>query len=253
MTVVTATIAPVGDGVVHVAFNGTLSMATTVEVRRVLHKCLAEQPIAVIVDVAGLRVDDPLQLAVFPAAAAGDPGATIVLVGPSPSLRAVLMASWILRSVAVCDTAEQAVALLVDHAVEKLNRVNLPPDVTAPGRARAVAAKFCEENSLWDVMDSVMLVTSELVSNAVRHGHSAPGFRLALRGHYLYVSVRDHSTRPPVICDLDLLNASPPPPSGRGLYLVDVHTSAWGSLPMNHQKTVWAAIRVAPAVAEPSF
>lgn len=252
MSVVTAVIAPADDGVLHVAFSGTLSLSTTVDVRRVLRKCLAEQPLAVIIDVAGLRVEDPLQLTVFPTAAASDPSTALVLVSPSPAFRAMLD-SWILKSIGVCDTAEQAVALVVDHAADKLCRVDLPAEPTAPGRARAVAVKFCEENSLWDAMDSVMLVTSELVSNAVRHGRSAPGLRLALRGPYLYVSVQDHSTRLPVLLDIDHVNAAPLLPSGRGLYLVDVHSSAWGSLPMHRHKTVWAAIRVAPAVAAPSF
>jgi len=248
---VTAAIAPVDDGVIRVTLNGTLSPASAIELRRVLLKCLAEQPVAVIVDVAALNVHDPVQLTVFPAAvAAHSPRVALVLVNAAPVLRA-MMDNWILRSVAVCDTAEQAVSLVVDHAADKIRCVDLPAGSTAAAQARAVAARFCEENALWEAMDSVVLVTSELVSNAVRHAHSAPRIRLAIRGPYLYVSVQDHSTRLPVLSDVDHLNVSPLPPTGRGLHMVDVHSSAWGSMPLHHDKTVWAAIRVVPAMSAP--
>jgi anti-sigma regulatory factor (Ser/Thr protein kinase) len=139
---------------------------------------------------------------------------------------------------------------VADHVADKIRRVDLPAGSAAAAQARAVAARFCEENALWEAMDSVVLVTSELVSNAVRHAHSNPHVRFAIRGPYIYVSVQDHSTRLPVLRDVDHLNVSPLPQSGRGLHMVDVHSSAWGSIPFNGDKTVWAEIRVVP-VATP--
>jgi hypothetical protein len=65
--------------------------------------------------------------------------------------------------------------------------------------------------------------------------------------HRPYLYVQDGSTRRPVLTGVDHLSVSPLPPSGRGLHMVDVHSSAWGSMPCRGGKTVWAAIRVVPA------
>lgn len=252
MTII-AVVSPVDCGVVHVVLRGALSQASAVDVRRILRKCLAEDPTAVIVDVSGLSVDSQLQLTVFPAvmAAHSRPGAVLVLVSPTPAVRA-MMGGWILRLVGVCDSAEQAAAVVGDHAVQKICRVDLPGEPTAPAQARAIATRYCEEHALGQATDSAVLVISELVSNAVRHARSAPHVRLAIGGPFLYVSVQDTSTRRPVLTDIDHLNVVPLPRRGRGLHLVDVHSSTWGSIPSKAGKTVWAAIRVMPAVARSS-
>jgi anti-sigma regulatory factor (Ser/Thr protein kinase) len=96
---------------------------------------------------------------------------------------------------------------------------------------------------------TVALVTAELTSNAVRHG-SLPGrdFRLALlllpdRFRVEVTDTRPERLPPPV---------TPQPTdetSGRGLLLVEAYAVRWGHAVRDaYTKTVWAEVRLGPAV-----
>lgn len=68
--------------------------------------------------------------------------------------------------------------------------------------------------------------------------------RVARRGDYLHVSVRDGSPQPPRIGRTT--DDGSPAERGRGLHLVDVYSTAWGSNVTADGKTVWATLRVTP-------
>jgi anti-sigma regulatory factor (Ser/Thr protein kinase) len=125
---------------------------------------------------------------------------------------------------------------------------------TATPRARLHARSVLSEWRLYDLTDTVELVVSELVTNAVTASTDAKGrpryadgrglpiihVRLASDGATVLVEVWDENTRAPV-----LLSSGADDESGRGLMLVDALSERWGWEPAGRGKVVWALIGVA--------
>ncbi|WP_063787104.1 ATP-binding protein [Streptomyces sp. NBRC 110028] len=89
----------------------------------------------------------------------------------------------------------------------------------------------------------VLLVLSELATNAVRHGR-VPGRYYEVRIAYdaeklVGVEVSDPGDGPPVIGD-----AAPDAERGRGLAIVEAFAEAWGVRERVVGKTVWARVRL---------
>jgi anti-sigma regulatory factor (Ser/Thr protein kinase) len=79
------------------------------------------------------------------------------------------------------------------------------------------------------------LVSSELVTNAVEHAHSASRLTLTCIGSRLRVSVRDYRPTPmprPRPTEIDA-------PGGRGLHLVTAVARSWGATQHPDGKTIW--------------
>ncbi len=79
-----------------------------------------------------------------------------------------------------------------------------------------------------------VLLTSELVTNAVLYGGSDIVLRVALDADVVRVSVHDQSPAPPVQRPSGRDDSS-----GRGLALVELLSSTWGVAPNSHGKEVW--------------
>jgi anti-sigma regulatory factor (Ser/Thr protein kinase) len=94
-----------------------------------------------------------------------------------------------------------------------------------------------------ELVDVAELLTSELVTNAIRHG--ASGFELKIDvAENIRVEVRDEGAgRPSVVA------AGPQDPSGRGLGIVEALSIAWGVIPSADGKTVWYELPLAPKQA----
>lgn len=88
-----------------------------------------------------------------------------------------------------------------------------------------------------DVRTDVLLVATELVTNAFLHGQPPVQFQLLgrLDGTPLRIEVTDHGPALPQLREPDALA-----PNGRGLLLVAASTSSWGVETGRHSKTVWA-------------
>lgn len=115
-------------------------------------------------------------------------------------------------------------------------KIDLPPDPTSAGLARDAVRRACEGVDV-DV-HSVMLCTSELVTNAVLHGEPPIELEIDVVGAGVRVAVRDSDTstvmrRRPV---------SPDTLSGRGLEIVHALASAWGSERTSRGKVSWFRI-----------
>ncbi|MEV7796027.1 SpoIIE family protein phosphatase [Streptomyces sp. NPDC087512] len=86
--------------------------------------------------------------------------------------------------------------------------------------------------------DAVLLVVSELVTNALVHTDGAVRLDLTLVGGRLRVAVADASPRSPVKPTSIGWEAT----GGRGILLVEAVSAAWGTLPVSGGKQVWSEI-----------
>lgn len=98
-----------------------------------------------------------------------------------------------------------------------------------------------------DSLDDVLLVATELVSNAVRHGGAGSGAgrrsRLdvtwRLDHDAVVIAVRDPSRALPKVRPLDVFRTG-----GRGLAIVSAIASDWGVRRLRTGKQVWARVPV---------
>jgi anti-anti-sigma regulatory factor len=228
------------DGPLLARLTGTLDGHALARVRSVLLKCLAEQPDALIVDVSGVVVPDPLAVTVFAAVcrqAAMWPGTPILLCGPSAAM-AVLLRRAAFRHIRVVAD--------LDAARAEASRSQAPPSIWdellpvagAARRARNLATDACLR---WDephLLGPASTIASELVANAVTHAATMMTLRLSLTERFLHISVRDGS---PVAPSQDGAVGGAPR-TGRGLQLVETVASSWGSMPAEGGKVVWATL-----------
>jgi PAS domain-containing protein/anti-sigma regulatory factor (Ser/Thr protein kinase) len=106
--------------------------------------------------------------------------------------------------------------------------------------ARRFTARTLRRWKIEDAADAVLLVVSELVTNALVHTQGPVQVDLMLRGDRLRVSVSDASPRAPakpVIVDWESTG-------GRGLMLVEAMSESFGTVPVAGGKQVWSEIAV---------
>lgn len=118
--------------------------------------------------------------------------------------------------------------------------VALPSDPTAARTARSVARDIVGRWRLAGVLDPLLLVVSELVGNAVRHGRPPVQMWLRRSGRGVRVDVHDEaSAASPGTATLSVPDAE----SGRGLYLVDAVSAETGVDDIEDDgKVTWARI-----------
>jgi len=105
-----------------------------------------------------------------------------------------------------------------------------------------------ETGGVWpnSLVESVRLLVSELVGNAIRHGHGEIGLRVQRTGRgSVRVEVSDSNPTAPHVV------APPPTPdmdSGRGMLIVQALASSWGTRPdpTSSGKTVWCELDLSP-------
>jgi anti-sigma regulatory factor (Ser/Thr protein kinase) len=78
-----------------------------------------------------------------------------------------------------------------------------------------------------------LLVLTELLTNAIRHGRSAPTVTLRLSPDRLHLEVSDESPSAPMVRD------EPDATGGYGLQIVDRIAEHWGWRPTTAGKVVW--------------
>lgn len=233
------------DGRLLVTLSGALHLSDVVRLRDRLLKCLAEQPEALLLDLSGLSVAEPPALAVFVAVrrqAARWPGIPMVLCAPGPRTRTALRAAAY-RSVSIFSTLDAARAGTdSDRRVLLTLTDELLPVAGAARQARDVATDACLRWNLPGLIGPASLIATEFVSNVIDHAHTMMNLRLALRGRYLHIAVRDGSTAEPARVALP----APEVVRGRGLAIVTAIAHSWGWLPTEGGKIVWATLVAAP-------
>ncbi|MER7111247.1 SpoIIE family protein phosphatase [Streptomyces sp. NPDC000229] len=109
----------------------------------------------------------------------------------------------------------------------------LEPEEQAPGRARRLARRALARWDLEELSDSVELLVSEVVTNAVRYAERPVTLRL-LRTDVLRCEVGDDSPQLP-----RQRRARDTDEGGRGLFLVNRLARRWGATRLSTGKVVW--------------
>ncbi|MCX4527820.1 MULTISPECIES: ATP-binding SpoIIE family protein phosphatase [unclassified Streptomyces] len=109
----------------------------------------------------------------------------------------------------------------------------LDPEETAPGRARRFARRALTRWGLEELQDSLELLVSEVVTNAVRYAERPVTLRL-LRTDVLRCEVGDDSPQLP-----RQRRARDTDEGGRGLFLVNRMARRWGATRLSSGKVVW--------------
>lgn len=113
--------------------------------------------------------------------------------------------------------------------------------VTAPAQARRFLAEAgCPEHAT-RLLESAVLLVSEMVTNAVRHGAPPLFVEVDCDGLSIQVRVRDGGINLP-----SSRAARADDEGGRGLALIEVLSDDWGVEPDDDGKTVWFRL-MAPA------
>lgn len=122
---------------------------------------------------------------------------------------------------------------MIEHPEQ---RVELPARPASVGAARSFVGRAL--NSIGvppDVCDATLLLTSELVTNAVLYAGGVVTVGVGLAAGMLRVTVGDDSAEHP-----RPQNPTATDTSGRGLLLVDALAAAWGvDTPPDDGKVVW--------------
>ncbi|MFD3762478.1 ATP-binding protein [Streptomyces sp. NPDC058622] len=116
------------------------------------------------------------------------------------------------------------------------------PDVTTSAAARRHVSEVLQRAGV--SLDSItaadaLMVTTELVTNAIRHGGGITLFRTDITGDTLHVSVGDASTRPP-----SSHRGDPARPGGYGWPLIQRLAEHVDITPHPGGKTIQAVLRL---------
>jgi anti-anti-sigma regulatory factor len=226
-----------------VRLAGRLDLVTAVGARTALQKALTGLPTAILVDLAGLSVDDDVVLTLFSAfarTAAGWPGCPVLLYGPGSDLSAALDRTAVSRVVPVHADRASAVAAARVRPAPRRYEVRLAASPPAPAAARRLVTAACQAWQVPELADDAQLIITELVGNALRHAGGDIKVAVTIGKHFLHLAVRDGSPARPRMTLPDPETGE----GGRGLILVDAVSAGWGSAPVNDGKRVWATLRI---------
>ena len=118
--------------------------------------------------------------------------------------------------------------------------MTLPGDLGSPGEARRFVARTLTPLLGREDVETAVLVTSELVTNATLHAGTRCAVELRGAPGTLIIRVTDCDPRPPV----KRLSFSDEMSTGRGLRLLEVLCRRWGVEPGSGGKTVWCELPV---------
>jgi anti-anti-sigma regulatory factor len=238
------------DGCTIIALTGHLDRAAVPQIQQLLLGRLREQPIAVICDLSEVWTLDPACAGVFATTAhhpaSGWIAPRLLLCCAHPAIATMLACLPAPHRLPLHHSVEDAINQAFEDAIDQVlnhplwlqHELELAPSPTAPAAARRFVRALCtswdlnladdptdpaERAWLADRVDQAVLVTSELVTNAVVHAHSELRLLVELRGDQLHLAVQDASPH--------LLHLASAPDvlaeGGRGLLLVEALASTW--------------------------
>ncbi|MEU4559703.1 ATP-binding protein [Actinoplanes sp. NPDC023936] len=218
-----------------VRLTGVLNGETAAAVRSVLLDVLADQPEAVVVDVADLVAPQAGSTAVLRDVldvTRDWPGSHLALCGAADA------ATWKPSGWPVWPDADDAFAALGEPEQDRRVSIELDPVVRAARRTREVITESCGRWDCPDLIGNACIVATELVNNVVAHARTPMRVLLALQGDTMSVAVRDGSpTLPRFTGPVEVTSYG-----GRGLLLIDTVSARWGHLELDGGKVVWARL-----------
>ena len=123
-------------------------------------------------------------------------------------------------------------------ASRRVVSVDLPPEPSSATRARQLAREHVAECPA-AVIDTVALLVTELVTNAVLHARTELHLVIETEPGVVRLRVEDHSPGTPVLRHYDTDDVT-----GRGLALVDMFAARWGVDSRPGGKSVWCEIEI---------
>ena len=114
----------------------------------------------------------------------------------------------------------------------------LPIDARSPATARKLLLSALDGRED-PAVDDAVLMTSELVTNAVRHTRTVLLVVVTIENYTLHVDVTDDDPTLPAP-----LHRGHDATNGRGLRIVDALATRWGVTPTTDGKTVWFEIQL---------
>ena len=207
--------------------GGQLTPGTYERLRDGLVECAAEEPAAMVVDLASMRAAIASLLTVFPTVCdriSDWPGVPLALAAAPPPLRTLLDSSAVPRFVPTYHSLSEALDDLEAAPRPRRHQMQLPCDPGSPRLARRLVEQSCHQWGIPGMVTDAVVIASELTENMVYHARSEGWLRLELRNDRLTVAVADADPRPP----------QPRVPGvravgGRGLVLVDKLSRTWGT------------------------
>jgi len=112
--------------------------------------------------------------------------------------------------------------------------VSLPAEPASASVARRFVRDSLDAWGAGGFEEVAVLLTSELVTNALLHARSAPELNVRLVDGRLRITVADHTPVAPVRKRYGKEAAT-----GRGLLLIETMANAWGTEPSDVGKVVW--------------
>lgn len=208
-------------------------------------------PDLVLLDVAMPEIDGVRALPLLRAAA---PDAAVVVISgldPQrmwPALEAGGAAAFVPKGLTASRLIEELLGVLdrehvrppvTGEEVHLEATVHLDAQPISAREARSFVRRTLGDWECESMVDVVLLLTSELVTNAILHAGSEVDLNLRLAGGVLRITVSDASERPPVLRD-----ASPESTGGRGVALLDAMAVDWGAVPTASGKLVWFEVAI---------
>ena len=117
--------------------------------------------------------------------------------------------------------------------------VDLPPEPSSATRARTLTRERLEESCSRDTLETVALLVTELVTNAILHARTPLQLTLELRPGCVRIAVEDESNEQPAVRHYESDAVT-----GRGLALVEQLASSWGVDVTPSGKVVWCEVPV---------
>ncbi|MEV6966019.1 winged helix-turn-helix domain-containing protein [Hamadaea sp. NPDC051192] len=232
------------DGVWLAKLTGDFTDTGHVDLRRIIRKCLADDPAAIVVDLVDVTSDGEVLATALAteqrrAAKQGIALAFVLRAKIAEELKSTIMG----RHLAVFPTVEAARFLAVHLVPHRWLHLTLESQPQSVAYARNQAGAACLDWGVPWLQGAARLIASELVDNAIRHGGGVAELTVSLQRELLRIRVHDRSEHLPSL----RVPASPWgdwQDSTSGLQRVDAYATAWGVRKVDDGKVVWATVRV---------
>lgn len=218
-----------------VRLTGVLDAETSGPIRSTLLDVLADQPEALVVDVADLRVPEDAALATLREVADATrdwPATRLALCGGDGRT------PWASTGWPIHPDSDAAYAALGPPGADLRVTCELEPVLGAARRTRELITEVWLRWECPDLAGDACIVATEMVNNVVAHARTPMRVLLARDGATVSVAVRDDSPDLPRFVG----PVAPTAYGGRGLLLIDSVASRWGLLPLPTGKVVWAVL-----------